>query len=131
MVTFINAALAVFAVSALTLYGWAQAGMSGSRQQSGIAAGSAHPPVLDSKQRPVTAGGFVDGAPVAFRDITNQSGLNSFHHRSGTPDKTTIIETPGSGVALLDYDNDGWLDIFLINGSTVAALKGGLSSSST
>jgi enediyne biosynthesis protein E4 len=124
VIIFINAALATYPMSALILCGWAQDGMSGSRQQSGIAAGSAHAPVLDLKHRPITAGGFVDGAPVVFRDIANESGLNSFHHRSGTPDKTTIIETPGSGVALLDYDNDGWLDIYLINGSTVAALKG-------
>jgi len=38
--------------------------------------------------------------------------------------KATILETMGSGVALLDYDNDGWLDIFLLNGSTIAALQG-------
>ena len=39
-------------------------------------------------------------------------------------EKTSIIETPGSGAALLDYDNDGWLDIYLLNGSTLAAFKG-------
>jgi hypothetical protein len=44
--------------------------------------------------------------------------------KSGTPEKSTILEAPGSGVALLDYDNDGWLDIYLLNGSTVPALKG-------
>ena len=66
----------------------------------------------------------MDGAPVVFADITKQAGLDRFHHKSGTPQKTTIIETPGSGVALLDYDNDGWLDIYLVNGSTVAAVKG-------
>jgi len=92
--------------------------------QSGIASGAAHAPVLDAKHRPITAGGFVDGAPIVFVDITNQAGLDKFHHKSGTPEKTTIIETPGSGVALLDYDNDGWLDVYLVNGSTVAALKG-------
>ena len=83
-----------------------------------------HPPVFDSQHRPITAGGFVDGAPVVFEDIAQKAGLGKFHHRSGTPDKSTIIEVPGSGVALLDYDNDGWLDIYLVNGSTVAALKG-------
>jgi enediyne biosynthesis protein E4 len=83
-----------------------------------------HPPVFDSQHRPITAGGFVEGAPVVFRDVTQQAGLSSFQHRSGTPDKSTIIEVPGSGVALLDYDNDGWMDIYLLNGSTVAALKG-------
>jgi hypothetical protein len=42
----------------------------------------------------------------------------------GTAAKATILETNGSGVALLDYGNDGWLDIYLLNGSTVAALAG-------
>jgi len=66
------------------------------------------------------AGGFVDNAPIVFMDVTKEAGLDKFHHRSGTPGKPTIIETLGSGVALLDYDNDGWLDIFLLNGSTIA-----------
>jgi enediyne biosynthesis protein E4 len=83
-----------------------------------------NPPVFDSQHRPITAGGFVDGAPVVFEDITHKSGIDKFLHHSGTPDKGTIIEVPGSGVALLDYDKDGWLDIYLLNSSTVAALKG-------
>lgn len=83
-----------------------------------------HPPVFDAQHRPITAGGFVEGAPVVFEDITHGAGVDKFHHRSGTPEKSTIIEVPGSGVALLDYDNDGWLDIYLLNGSTLAALKG-------
>ncbi|MGB6598777.1 MAG: CRTAC1 family protein [Candidatus Acidiferrum sp.] len=78
----------------------------------------------DSLSRPITAGGFVDGATVVFSDITKQAGLDKFVNRSGTPDKKTILETMGSGVALLDYDNDGWLDIYLLNGSTIAAWKG-------
>src|SRR5690348_3112270 len=90
----------------------------------GVATGAAHPAVKDSLSRPITAGGFVDGAAVVFEDITKQAGLDKFVHRSGTPQKQTILETVGSGVALLDYDNDGWLDIYLLNGSTVAALKG-------
>ena len=91
---------------------------------SGMAAGGPHPAIKDSKSRPITAGGFVDNAPIVFLDITKQSGLDKFHHRSGTPEKSTILDAPGSGVALLDYDNDGWLDIYLLNGSTVAAMKG-------
>ena len=90
----------------------------------GVSTGSAHAAVKDSKSRPITAGGFVDNAPVVFSDITKQSGLDKFHHRSGTAKKESIIETPGSGVALLDYDNDGWLDVYLLNGSTIAAFKG-------
>src|SRR6266699_208924 len=91
---------------------------------SGMSTGGAHAPVKDAKSRPITAGGFVDGAPIVFLDITKQSGLEKFHHRSGSPEKSTILDAPGSGVALLDYDNDGWLDIYLLNGSTVAAVKG-------
>ena len=89
-----------------------------------VATGAPHPAIKDPKSRPITAGGFVDGAPVVFADITHQAGLTKFQHRSGSPEKNTLLETPGSGVALLDYDNDGWLDIYLLNGSTFAALKG-------
>jgi len=92
--------------------------------QGGMSTGAPHQAVKDAQMRPITAGGFVDGAPVVFVDITHEAGLDKFHHRSGEPGKTTILETPGSGVALLDYDNDGWLDIYLLNGSTIAALKG-------
>ena len=83
--------------------------------------------MLQSKTRsrgPITAGGFADNAPVVFSDITHAAGLDRFHHVSGTREKSTILETPGSGVALLDYDNDGWLDIYLLNGSTFPAFKG-------
>jgi hypothetical protein len=90
----------------------------------GVATGAAHAPVKDAQARPITAGGFVEGAPVVFADVTKQAGLDAFRHRSGGPGKNTILETPGSGVALLDYDNDGWLDIYLLNGSTFPALFG-------
>jgi len=93
-------------------------------QQTGMSTGVAHAPVKDALSRPITAGGFLDNAPVIFSDITHAAGLDKFHHKAGTPEKTTILETPGSGVALLDYDNDGWLDIYLLNGSTFPALKG-------
>ena len=84
----------------------------------------AHAAVLDSENRPITAGGFVDDGPVVFRDMTRESGLARWRHVMGTPEKTYILETVGSGVGLLDYDNDGWLDIYLVNGSTYEALQG-------
>jgi len=95
-----------------------------SSPKMGVATGVAHAPVKDANARPITAGGFVDGAPIVFLDITKQAGLDKFHHRMGSPEKTLIIDANGSGVALLDYDNDGWLDIYLLNGSTAAALQG-------
>ena len=60
---------------------------------------------------------------VYYTDITASAGI-AFRHVSGTPLKNYIIETPGSGSAFLDYDNDGWLDIYLVNGSTYRALEG-------
>ena len=63
-------------------------------------------------------------APVVFEDITDKTTLRNFIHRSGTPEKNYIFEAPSGGVALFDYDGDGMLDIYLVNGSTVAALEG-------
>src|SRR5205807_9019249 len=87
------------------------------QKPTGVATGAPHAPVKDAMSRPITAVGFVDDAPIVFIDITKHAGLDKFRHISGTPEKATILETPGSGVALLDYDNDGWLDIYLLNGS--------------
>jgi hypothetical protein len=90
----------------------------------GVSTGGTYAPVKDAKNRPITAGGFVDGAPVIFEDATTKSGLANFQHISGTREKKYILEAPGSGVAILDYDNDGWPDIYLVNGSTYDALAG-------
>src|SRR5439155_1552522 len=59
-----------------------------------------------------------------FVDVTRAAGLASFRHVSGDIAKNYIVEVTGSGVALVDYDNDGWLDVYLVNGSTWAALTG-------
>ena len=92
--------------------------------QSSVSSGTAHPAVLDAEHRPITAGGFVDAGPVIFRDIAEKAGLATWKHVMGTPERKFIIETVGSGVGLLDYDNDGWLDIYLVNGSTYDAETG-------
>ena len=91
---------------------------------SGISAGVAAPPQYDAQKRPITAGGFVSKGTVVFKDIAKQAGLTVWSHKMGSPEKNFIIETNGSGVGLLDYDNDGWLDIYLVNGSTFNALDG-------
>lgn len=46
-------------------------------------------------------------------DITKQSGLDRFRHRTGKPEKSTILDAPGSGGALIDCDHDGWPDIYV------------------
>src|ERR1700734_2094251 len=93
-------------------------------QQGGSATRGEFAPVLDSEKRPITAGGFVKTGPIIFQDIAEKAGLTSWRHKMGTPEKNYILETTGSGVALLDYDNDGWLDIYMVNGSTVDAMTG-------
>jgi hypothetical protein len=90
----------------------------------GVNTGGAHMAVYDQEHRPITAGGFVSSGPVVFEDITQKAGLATWTHTMGTPEKPFIIEANGSGVALIDYDNDGWLDIYLVNGSTYDALAG-------
>jgi hypothetical protein len=92
--------------------------------QGGAATRGTFAPVLDSEKRPITAGGFVKSGPIVFKDIADKAGLTVWHHTMGTPEKNYILETTGSGVALLDYDNDGWLDIYMVNGSTFDALSG-------
>jgi hypothetical protein len=93
-------------------------------QEGGHITGPPHPPVLDAQKRPITAGGFVDSGKVVFQDVTLAAGLGKWRHVMGTPQKKYILETDGSGVGLIDYDNDGWLDIYLVNGSTYKALEG-------
>jgi hypothetical protein len=57
-----------------------------------------------------------DTTPGLFVDITQKSGMN-FRYQASHTSKKYLIETMGAGVALFDYDNDGRLDIFLVNGA--------------
>ncbi len=52
--------------------------------------------------------------PITFTDVTAQAGIK-FKHNSGAFGKKYLPETVGSGCAFLDYDNDGWQDILLVN----------------
>src|SRR5262249_308196 len=55
-------------------------------------------------------------SPFSFEDATSKSGIR-FQNVFGSPDKTPITDVNGSGSAFLDYDRDGLVDIYLVNGS--------------
>jgi hypothetical protein len=95
-----------------------------SAHTGGDAATSPHAMQLDAEHRPITEGGFVKSGPIVFEDVSEKAGLTHWTHKMGTPEKKYIVETKGSGVGLIDYDNDGWLDIYVVNGSTFDALDG-------
>ena len=63
-------------------------------------------------------------SPVQFVDVARQAGLTIPNVWGGVTHKRSIIEAKGSGLAFFDFDNDGWLDIYLVNGSTYDALTG-------
>jgi enediyne biosynthesis protein E4 len=65
---------------------------------------------------------------VRFSDVTAQAGI-TFKHIS-SPEKRYIVESMSGGVAMFDYDNDGWLDIYFVNSLTMDLLKSAAKTSS-
>ncbi|HEY2471020.1 MAG TPA: CRTAC1 family protein [Terracidiphilus sp.] len=117
----VSAAAVVATISALS-----SLGQVAPNPQSGVGsdASKSVPPAHGVQKRPITASGFVESGPIIFEDVTQAAGLSGWKHTMGAADKGLIIDTNGSGVGLIDYDNDGWLDIYLVNGSTFNALDG-------
>ncbi len=63
---------------------------------------------------------------VRFSDVAGRAGLGDAVNVSGRPDrKRYLLEEMGAGVAFFDYDHDGWLDIFLVNGSSFEGFEHG------
>jgi len=62
---------------------------------------------------------------VRFVDIAEKAGLTMQNVFGGVTTKKYIIETTGTGIAILDYDNDGWPDIFIVNGTTLQGFPAG------
>jgi enediyne biosynthesis protein E4 len=64
--------------------------------------------------------------PLAnFTDVAEKAGLTMQDIFGGIATKKYIIETTGTGVAIFDYDNDGWPDIFLVNGTRLEGIPRG------
>lgn len=57
-------------------------------------------------------------AGVVFQDVTSAAGIK-FRHQNGRSEERVLVETTGSGVAFFDYNNDGFLDIYFVNGAAI------------
>src|SRR5262245_22243553 len=63
-------------------------------------------------------------AAIDFRDIAASAGVTARTRIGGDRTKQFILETTGGGAAIVDYDDDGWPDVFLVNGSDLNAAAG-------
>jgi hypothetical protein len=63
--------------------------------------------------------------PFSFKNIAKEAGLTAPNVYGGRDTNRYLLETTGSGVALIDVDNDGRLDIFLVNGTTLEGFPKG------
>lgn len=59
---------------------------------------------------------------IVFKDVTKETGI-TFRHTDGSSEKYYIMETVSAGLALFDYDNDGDIDIYFINGAPLKGAK--------
>ena len=75
-----------------------------------------------ANQHPQPATRQTGAASSTFTDVARSSGLD-FHLTCGGTEKLYILETLCGGVAVFDYDNDGWMDIYFVNGSTLEDLR--------
>jgi hypothetical protein len=87
-------------------------------------------PAWPQSQTVAHAGGIEPlkpGTPlnVSFINVAREAGLHAKTTFGGEHKNKYLLETTGCGVAFYDYDNDGWLDIFLVNGTTLEGFPAG------
>jgi len=84
-------------------------------------------PVSQERPAQLSSQSSVPSPPkISFVDIAERAGLTAKMVFGGEHAKKYIVESTGSGVAFVDYDNDGWPDIFLVNGTTLGGFPKGL-----
>jgi enediyne biosynthesis protein E4 len=85
------------------------------------------PPRVPAIQAPQANSSNIEGTPVSvnFVNVAKAAGLNVKTIFGGEHKNKYLLETTGCGVAFYDYDNDGWLDIFLVNGTRLEGFSGG------
>ena len=92
--------------------GWPRDLASGRQRAIGIVAICVAVSALQATQPP----------PFRFHDVARDWGATFIVRNSASPEKR-LIETMVSGVALFDYNNDGWLDVFFVNGAAIPQLE--------
>src|SRR5205085_11575307 len=98
----------------------AQSPDAGAAAVAGATPGASPSPTPGAAPRP--------SGPVEYVDVTAEAGIH-FKHNNGAVGKKYLPETLGAGAAFLDYDNDGWLDILLVNPTSWPENKGPATSS--
>ena len=100
---------AAFPVLLLLLSAFA-AGAASAQKKPAAREMTANPPYPASEEHP---------GPAWFVDVAKQAGLTVLNVNGSADAKRYILEATGSGVAIIDYDRDGWPDIFLVNGQAL------------
>src|SRR5207248_8653856 len=59
------------------------------------------------------------GLGFSFENVAREAGINHVTVFGGSEANKYLLETTGTGVAFIDYDDDGWLDLFFVNGTTL------------
>jgi len=82
---------------------------------------------MQNQPEPVSAEVKSSGlGAITFTDVAAEAGFGrAINHYGGEKSKRFLLEELGGGVAFFDYDNDGWLDIFLVNGTTIEGFPPG------
>jgi enediyne biosynthesis protein E4 len=97
--------------------GTPEAKKAAAEKAAGEQAAAAQTPAPAPQEAPRYSG------PIQFSDVTAQAGIR-FKHNSGAYGKHYLPETVGAGCAFLDYDNDGWQDVLLVNSTNWPDHKG-------
>jgi enediyne biosynthesis protein E4 len=93
----------------ITFGAWQIQRLLGSLSLWAVMAGCNRPPVTT-----VAAATSLPAPAFRLVEVARERGIN-FQHSYGSREPITIVEAMGSGCAFLDFDNDGWLDVFLVN----------------
>ena len=94
------------------LLGWLRRGWDGLVSETRVRVEAF---IQERFRMPAAALAHAEPAPVQFTDVTEAAGIR-FRHYKGETGKRYLPETIGSGVAVLDFDQDGWMDLFFVNG---------------